>query len=299
LVEAKANNVINAHFKQGLAFAEITTDKACGYKRRGVSTSDLASVLALHRVRRVVLNACRSAQYQDAGQSIALGILKAGVEDCIAMTHDVPSRAVEIFMSIFYDAILTKGPAFSFGAAAAWARQALRLKPARNSRYATSVSVYDYMIPVCYTNAFPQDSDAYNFTGRSFQFARRPPFNDVVGREADIFSLETRLLVSGKGLCSVGVLASEKQLFFVTSAPGGTRLAWPPAASISTTAALQVRRRVSRVSGVVPTTSFYRLQITRVRMQSLDTCGRIGASSCLTICQHHRSGPVSVSSPRS
>lgn len=170
-------------------------------RKRGVSTSDLASVLARHRVRRVVLNACRSAQYQDADHSIALGILQAGVDECVAMTFNVVSRAVEIFMSVFYDAVLTKGLALD--AAAAWARQALRLKPDRTSRYAASVPVYDYMIPICYTHTFPRDSGAYNFTG-SLRFARRPPFHDVVGREDDILSIETRLLSSEKGLWLCG-----------------------------------------------------------------------------------------------
>ncbi|KAK3899738.1 hypothetical protein C8A05DRAFT_36633 [Staphylotrichum tortipilum] len=194
--------------RQGLAFVDVTQGKnrkdpgKFNLVKRMVSASDLASVLARYRVRRVVLNACRSAHYQDADDSIALGILKAGVEECVAMTFDVVSRAIEIFMSIFYDAILIKGLALD--AAAAWARQALRLKPDRQSRYATSIPVYDYVVPVCYTHAFPRSSDAYRFKGRSLQFPRQPPFGDVVGREGDILSLETQLLASKKWLWLCG-----------------------------------------------------------------------------------------------
>lgn len=194
------------HPRQGLAFVDVTPDNEDPGKfnltRRVVSTSDLAAVLALHRVRRVVLNACRSAHYQDADGSIALGILKAGVEECVAMTFDVVSRAVEIFMAIFYDAILTKGLALD--AAAAWARHALRGCPDRQSCYATNIPVYDYVVPVCYTHALPPDSKACYFTGRALQFSRRPPFDDLIGREGDILSLETQLLASEKWLWLCG-----------------------------------------------------------------------------------------------
>jgi hypothetical protein len=149
--------------RQGLAFVDVTPHPKEPGKysltKRMVSTSHLASVLTRYRVRRVVLNACRSAHYQDADDSIALGILKAGVEECVAMTFDVVSRAVEIFMSILYDAILVKG--LTLDAAAAWARQALRLKPDRDSRYTTRVPVYDYVIPVCYTHVLLRHLSAW------------------------------------------------------------------------------------------------------------------------------------------
>ncbi|KAK5655576.1 hypothetical protein OQA88_5507 [Cercophora sp. LCS_1] len=187
--------------RQGLAFVEKGThsrtdkpDRPGQYTMQKVSASDVAAVLALHKVRRVVINACRSAQYQDADKSIALEILRSGAEECIAMTLNVLSRAVEIFMSIFYDAVLTKG--LGFDAAAGWARQALRLKPARTSRYATNVSVYDYMIPIYFTTTPPKAADAFTFKGRSLQFPRKAPFGDLVGRENDIMSMETYLLLS-------------------------------------------------------------------------------------------------------
>ncbi len=195
-------------FRQGLTFLEGGTAEDEEYKTKHIATSDLAPVLARHGTRRIVLNACRSAQYRDVDESIALGLLKSGVEQCVAMSFNVLSRSVEIFMSVLYDALLTKG--LPLDAAAAWARQALRRQQTRRSCYATNLSVYDYIIPMCYTNSIPQSSDAYVLKGRSLQFRRTLPFSDVMGREGDILSIETRLLLSDKALLLWGLAGTGK-----------------------------------------------------------------------------------------
>ncbi len=97
----------------GLCF-ELPEDIAKLEKRRHVTifTQDtiengtgLGSLLRAHRIPLVFLEACQTAQAEQASESVASELLKGGVTSVVAMSHSVLVETARRFVAVFYQAL--------------------------------------------------------------------------------------------------------------------------------------------------------------------------------------------------
>jgi tetratricopeptide (TPR) repeat protein len=76
--------------------------------RRGhvtVDTRELGSLLSEHRIPLVFLDACQTAQAEQASESVASELLQVGVASVVAMSHSVLVETARRFVEAFYDAL--------------------------------------------------------------------------------------------------------------------------------------------------------------------------------------------------
>jgi tetratricopeptide (TPR) repeat protein len=90
----------------GLCF-EDPGDTAQLERRRHqtVFTNELGPLLRDHRIPLVVLDACQTAQAEQASESVASEILKMGVASVVAMSHSVLVETARRFVATFYGAL--------------------------------------------------------------------------------------------------------------------------------------------------------------------------------------------------
>ena len=90
----------------GLCF-EDPADLARLERRRHqtVFTDELGPLLRDHRIPLVVLDACQTAQAEQASESVASEILKMGVASVVAMSHSVLVETARRFVAAFYGAL--------------------------------------------------------------------------------------------------------------------------------------------------------------------------------------------------
>jgi len=90
----------------GLCFEE-PQDIAKLEKRRHVTiyTSELGPLLRDHRIPLVFLEACQSAQAEQASESVASELMKVGVASVVAMSHSVLVETARRFVAKFYRAL--------------------------------------------------------------------------------------------------------------------------------------------------------------------------------------------------
>ncbi|MGH8490031.1 MAG: CHAT domain-containing protein, partial [Gammaproteobacteria bacterium] len=70
-----------------------------------VNTDDLGPLLRDHRIPLVFLEACQTAQAEQASESVASELLKVGVASVVAMSHSVLVETARRFVAAFYDAL--------------------------------------------------------------------------------------------------------------------------------------------------------------------------------------------------
>lgn len=70
-----------------------------------VYTSELGPLLRDHRIPLVFLEACQTAQAEQASESVASELLKVGVASVVAMSHSVLVETASRFVEAFYDAL--------------------------------------------------------------------------------------------------------------------------------------------------------------------------------------------------
>jgi tetratricopeptide (TPR) repeat protein len=70
-----------------------------------VYTSELGPLLRDHRIPLVFLEACQTAQAEQASESVASELLKVGVASVVAMSHSVLVETARRFVSAFYQAL--------------------------------------------------------------------------------------------------------------------------------------------------------------------------------------------------
>ncbi|KAI8629650.1 hypothetical protein F5Y19DRAFT_431355 [Xylariaceae sp. FL1651] len=167
-----------------------------------VPATEIASVLARYKVKIVILNACRSAKGSSLDKNIAATIVNAGVHACLAMSHNVISRAVEVFMCALYDAMLIKHLPLAY--AVQVARRSLRVYPKRVTGFGEQAETDDWIVPIVYlSHAYkPPTKPAVggNVSLPPEDFSQMEPY----GREADILNIESTLLISKRPLVLVG-----------------------------------------------------------------------------------------------
>ncbi|MBK7665017.1 MAG: tetratricopeptide repeat protein [Sterolibacteriaceae bacterium] len=90
----------------GLCF-ELPEDTGKLEQRRHVTvfTSELGPLLRDHRIPLVFLEACQSAQAEQASESVASELLKVGVASVVAMSHSVLVATARRFVVAFYQAL--------------------------------------------------------------------------------------------------------------------------------------------------------------------------------------------------
>ncbi|NOT54507.1 MAG: TIR domain-containing protein [Deltaproteobacteria bacterium] len=76
-------------------------------RRRHVTvfTNDLGPLLRDHRIPLVFLEACQTAQAEQASESVASELLKVGVASVVAMSHSVLVETAKRFVAVFYQAL--------------------------------------------------------------------------------------------------------------------------------------------------------------------------------------------------
>lgn len=79
--------------------------KLDGRRHSTVFTSELGPLLLDHRIPLVFLEACQTAQAEQASESIASELLKVGVASVVAMSHSVLVETASRFVEAFYDAL--------------------------------------------------------------------------------------------------------------------------------------------------------------------------------------------------
>lgn len=76
-----------------------------GRRHSTVYTSEIGPLLRDHRIPLVFLEACQTAQAEQASESVASELLKVGVASVVAMSHSVLVETASRFVEAFYDAL--------------------------------------------------------------------------------------------------------------------------------------------------------------------------------------------------
>ena len=196
----------------GLCF-ELPEDIGKPEKRRHVVvyTKDstehgtgLESLLRDHRIPLVFLDACQTAQAEQASESVASELLKVGVASVVAMSHSVLVETARRFVEAFYDA-LAAGK--RVGDAMLAGQRALKDDTFRGRIFgAGALRLEDWFVPVLFQEkedpqlfkTAPAKQTVADFRPRSRPASancRRQPETGFIGRSRELLALQ-RLLLS-------------------------------------------------------------------------------------------------------
>ncbi|MGH6819230.1 MAG: CHAT domain-containing protein, partial [Methylocella sp.] len=90
----------------GLCFEDPDDGNKLEYRRhKTIYTDELGPLLKDHRIPLVFLEACQSAQAEQASESVASELLKVGVASVVAMSHSVLVETARRFVQAFYAAL--------------------------------------------------------------------------------------------------------------------------------------------------------------------------------------------------
>lgn len=208
------------------------TDKLEGRRHLTVFTSELGPLLRDHRIPLVFLDACQTAQAEQASESVASEMLKMGVASVVAMSHSVLVETARRFVEAFYDA-LARGA--RVGDAMLEGQRQLKDDTFRGRIFgAGELRLEDWFVPVL----FQEKDDPQLFrstlasqTREDFQtaLAKRmgelppPPATGFVGRSRELLALERLLrreryaVLRGQGGEGKTALAAELARWMVRS----------------------------------------------------------------------------------
>lgn len=210
-----------------LAFVSDHSSK----KRSWRSAAEVSALLSTYGIKLVVLNASRSAKaFGTCEANIAEALVQDGVRAVIAFPYKVLNAGIEVFMSTFYRSLLTGS--WDFAIALSEARRAMMKAQIRDGRFGIKVPIEDWVVPVLYNSGGTEisvvgddisgDSTTKNdskgifskFQGLlqvggpdpkgsvAYMADRQPgnstprliaPRGEMVGRDGDIFKIETML----------------------------------------------------------------------------------------------------------
>ncbi|SCO76812.1 uncharacterized protein FRV6_01024 [Fusarium oxysporum] len=158
---------------------------------------EVGHMLQKHGIRHAVLNACNSAYEFGHRPSFAKQLISYGLDNVVAMSFEASSSSVEAFMSTFYSMLL-RGKS-SFLEATFAGRQTLASRPMRSTRYGVEVEVNDFIVPVYYSSKGHSSTTKVAYTPQEHIDCNTPEstfdMHRLVGRESDIFLVETYLLL--------------------------------------------------------------------------------------------------------
>lgn len=197
-----------------------------------VYTRDLGPLLHQHRIPLVFLEACQSAQAEQASESVASELLKVGVASVVAMSHSVLVETARRFVGAFY-AALAAGR--RVGDAMLAGQNALHRDSFRGTIFRVGdLRLQDWFVPVLY-----QEKDdpqlfartASRQTREDFRAALRRrlgklpeiPATGFVGRSRELLALQRLLhreryaVIRGQGGEGKTTLAAEFARWLVRS----------------------------------------------------------------------------------
>ena len=194
----------------GLCFEDPNdTDRLDGRRHQTVFTDTLGPLLRDHRIPLVFLEACQSAQAEQASESVASELLKVGVASVVAMSHSVLVETARRFVAAFYVA-LASGQ--RVGQAMLAGQQALHEDSFRGSIFgAGELRLKDWFVPVLYQERedpalFHQAPAPHTRADLTRRLQTRlgaipdPPPTGFVGRSRELLALERQLRPAHRGL---------------------------------------------------------------------------------------------------
>ncbi len=167
-----------------------------------VYTNDLGPLLRDYRIPLVFLEACRSAQAEQASESVAAELLKVGAASVVAMSHSVSVETAGRFVVAFYQA-LAAGK--RVGDATLAGQRELKHNDFRGRIFGTGeLRLQDWFVPVLFQDQddpqlfFETPGDQTREDIAALQKVRlgalpEPPETGFVGRSRELLALE-RLL---------------------------------------------------------------------------------------------------------
>jgi len=198
----------------GLCFEDPRdTDKPEKRRHATVFTSELGPLLRDHRIPLVFLDACQTAQAEQASESVATELLKVGgVASVVAMSHSVLVETARRFVEAFYDALAAGR---RVGDAMLEGQNALKDDNFRGRIFgAGELRLEDWFVPVL----FQEKDDPQLFqttpsrqTQEDLQAALEARLGDVpkepetgfIGRSRELLALQRLLRKDGKGRYAV------------------------------------------------------------------------------------------------
>ncbi|WP_295450483.1 tetratricopeptide repeat protein [uncultured Thiodictyon sp.] len=181
-------------------------DRPDGRRHLLVHTDTLGPLLRDHRIPLVFLDACQSAQAQDASESVASGLLKVGVGSVVAMNHSVLVETARRFVLRFYQG-LAEGK--RVGDAMLDGQRGLKDDDFRGQVFGTGeLRLADWFVPVLYQGQADPPLFAPAALARLVPQVREdlrtilkarlgalpdPPETGFVGRSRDLLALERML----------------------------------------------------------------------------------------------------------
>jgi len=191
----------------GLCFEDPRDrDRPDGRRHLLVHTDTLGPMLHDHRIPLVFLDACQSAQAEDAAESVAAGLLRVGVGSVVAMSHSVLVETARRFVLAFYGA-LAEGR--RVGDAMLEGQRGLKDDDFRGQVFGTGdLRLADWFVPVLYqgqadpplfapadlSRLAPQVREDLRIILKSRLGALpEPPETGFVGRSRDLLALERML----------------------------------------------------------------------------------------------------------
>ncbi len=194
----------------GLCFEDPRdTDRLDGRRHQTVYTDTLGPLLRDHRIPLVFLEACQSAQAEQASESVASELLKVGVASVVAMSHSVLVETARRFVAAFYGA-LASGQ--RVGQAMLAGQQVLHEDSFRGSIFgARELRLKDWFVPVLYQERedpalFHQAPAPHTRADLTRRLQTRlgaipdPPPTGFVGRSRELLALERLLRPASRGL---------------------------------------------------------------------------------------------------
>lgn len=203
-------------------------------QRRHVTifTSELGPLLRDHRIPLVFLEACQTAQAENASESIASELLRIGVASVVAMSHSVLVETSRRFVEAFYD---TLAAGRRVGDAMLIGQRTLKDDTFRGRIFgAGELRLEDWFVPVLYQEK--EDPQLFKVTPakqtqEDFQAALAarlgdlpaPPETGFIGRSRELLALQRLLrekryaVVRGQGGEGKTALAAEFARWMVRS----------------------------------------------------------------------------------
>lgn len=184
----------------GLCFEHDEDGEKIGPRRhRTVYTNELGPLLRDHGIALVFLEACQSAQAEQASESVASEMLKTGVASVVAMSHSVLVETSRRFVTAFYGA-LAKGA--RVGDAMLAGQSELHARPFRGRIFGEAdLELHDWFVPVLFQDkADPQmfqetptrqtaEDRRTRVTGR-LHATPLEPATGFIGRSRELLTLE-------------------------------------------------------------------------------------------------------------
>ena len=208
------------------------TGKLEGRRHETIFTDTLGPLLKDHRIPLVYLDACQTAQADQASESIACKLLEQGVASVVAMSHSVLVQTAERFVTAFYSRLAVGG---RVGDAMLEGQRSLKDDTRRGQIFgAGELRLEDWFVPVL----FQEQEDPQLFqqtpatqTVRDFETRLQqrlgklppPPPTAFIGRSGELLALERLLgyeryaVVRGQGGEGKTAIAAELARWMVRS----------------------------------------------------------------------------------